>query len=332
MRVNVFRLTAFALCLLFARGAAAQGPAAAVADDGWPNGITEPWRFDSHRYTPAQAAAARAVWERVGDAGGGDAWAGDYLIHMDVRAHYLRWSPKGFVTFNVNTCMANVDSLGYSETVYDSPGEVVVDFAGGPRTYVKVKWGERRYLVLKDEVGAFCDYVAGLGAYNGPSNTGYSDFFVHGEDGAKPTALLPTVPPEYQGHVRKPIDARVVRVGRAYVEVNPEDEWHDELVTPVRISAGSDRGLRRGMTLHALDSDEYDERVELTRVGRDYALGIVVRAVRKRPGVRMGEWDDGKDEPRAPVAVGWRLTTGQHTWLQHRDEVWAAAEAAKEAN
>lgn len=330
MRANAFRLTAFALCLLFARAAAAQEEPAAVPDHGWPNGITEPWRFDSHRYTPEQAAAARAVWERVGVVS--DAWAGDYVIHMDVRANYLRWSPKGFVSFYVNTCTANVDSLQYAETVSDSPGEVVVDFAGGPRTYVKVKWGEQRYLVEKDAVASFCDYVAGLGEYNAPSGAGYVHFFIHSEDGEKPTALLPTVPPEYQEHVRKPIDARVVRVGKPYVEANPEDETYDDLVTPVRISAGSDRGLRRGMTLHALDSDDYGERVELTRVGRDYALGIFVRTVRKRPGVKTSEWDDGKDEPRAPVAVGWRLTTGQHRWRQHRDEVWAAAEAAGETN
>ncbi|HEX7314252.1 MAG TPA: hypothetical protein VF297_10035 [Pyrinomonadaceae bacterium] len=328
MRVNAFRLTVFALCLLFALAAAAQEPAA-VVDDRWQNGVTEAWWFNSHRYTPEQAAAARAVWERIGDAGG-DAWAGDYIINMDTRAHYLRWSPKGLVSFNVNTCTANVDSLDYAETVSESPGEVVVDSATHPRTYVKVKWGERRYLVDQHAVGAFCDYVAGLGEYNAPNNSGEVEFLMHGEDGAKPTAPLPTVPPEYQEHVRKPINARVVRVGKAYVEVNPEDEWYDDLVTPIRVSAGSDRGLRRGMKLHALDSDDYDERVELTRVGRDYALGIVVRAVRKRPGVKMGEWDDGNDEPGTPVAVGWRLTTSLHKRLLHREELMRDAEEAEQ--
>lgn len=327
MRVNAFRLTAFALYLLFAGAAAAQEPqAAVVADDRWQNGVTEPWWFNSHRYTPEQAAAARAVWERVGAVR--DAWAGDYVISMETRAHYLRWSPKGFVSFNVNTCMANVDSLAYAETVSDSPDEVmVVDSEGRARIYVKVKWGEQRYLVEKYEVASFCDYVAGLGAYNAPSNAGFVEFFIHSEDGEKPTALRPTVPPEYQEHVRGPIDARVTRVGKAYVEANTENEWYDDLVTPVRISAGSDRGLRRGMTLHALDSDDYDERVELTRVGRDYALGIFVRAVRKHPGVKMGEWDDGKDEQPAPIAVGWRLTTSLHKRKLHAQAAMAAAEA-----
>ena len=163
MRANAFRLTAFALCLLFARAAAAQETA--VVDDRWHNGVTEPWWFNSSRYTAEQAAAARALWERIGG-GGDDGWAGDYAIDMSVRAHFVRWSPKGFVFFNVNACMANVDDLYYSETVSDSPDKFVADLPRGARTYVKVKWGEQRYLVEEYAVAGFCDYVAGLGYYN----------------------------------------------------------------------------------------------------------------------------------------------------------------------
>ena len=152
-------------------------------------------------------------------------------------------------------------------------------------------------------------------------------FESHRNDGDKPTALVPTVPPEYRQHVRRPVDARVTRVGKAYVEVDPEDDSWDELVTPVRINAGSDRGLKRGMTLHALDSDDQDERVELTRVGANYALGIIVRSVRKRPIVKMYEGDDGKDEPREPIAVGWRLTTSLYKWTLRNEARHAAREA-----
>ncbi len=334
MRANAFRLTAFALCLLFARAAAAQEPAA-VVDDRWQNGFTEPWWFESNRYTAEQAAAARALWERTGDGDGGDGWAGVYLIDTSVRAHVLRVSPKGFVFFNVNTCMANVDDLDYGEVVADTPAyfEVVSKHRAGtpePRKYVKVKWGGQRYLVEEYAVASFCDYVAGLGPYNQPRGVEEErEFLSHHEDGGKPTALLPTVPPEYRQYVRRPIDARVTRVGKAYVEVVPDNEWWDELVTPVRINAGSDQGLRRGMTLNALDSEHFNEQVEVTRVGRDYAHGIVVRRTRKRPGVKVNEWDDGKDEPDKPVAVGWRLTTSLHRWLQRADELRAAEEAGR---
>ena len=322
MRAFAARFAAVALCLLVAHGSAP----AQVDDDGrWVNGITEPLWFESNRYTAEQAAAARALWERIGEAD--DAWAGDYLISMDTRAHFLRWSSKGFVFFNVNTCMAKVDDLDSGEVVSDTPSHVEVAAKHGQRKYVKVKWGEQRYLIEEHAVGAFCDYVAGLGDYNQPSNQGEYEFLWHRGDGGKLTALVPTVPPEYRQHVRKPVDARVTHVGKPYVEVNPENESWDELVTPVRINAGSDRGLKRGMTLHALDSDEYDEYVELTRVGANYALGIVVRSVRKRPGVKLNEWDDGKDEPREPIAVGWRLTTSLYKWTLRNEARHAAGEA-----
>jgi hypothetical protein len=325
MRTFAARFAAAAMCLLFAHAAVL---AQVGGDDRWVNGITEPWWFESNRYTAEQAAAARTLWERIGETEG-DGWAGDYAVNMEVRAHFLRWSPKGFVFFNVNTCMSNVDEVSYGEAVTDSSFYFDVDTPRGSQRYVKVKWGEQRYLIEKDEVSAFCDYVAGFGEYNGPNLLGNAQFLSRLGDGERPTALLPTVPPEYKQYVRKPVDARLTRVGKAYVEVNPENEWWDELVTPVRLDAGSDQGLKRGMTLHALDSDEYDERVELTRVGRNYAHGIIIRNVRKRPGVKLTEWDDGKDEPRAPIAVGWRLTTSLYRWTLRNEARPSAEEAAQ---
>jgi len=325
MRAFAARFAAASLlCLLCAHAAA---HARQVGEDGaWANGVGEPWRFESHRYTAEQAAAARSLWERIGEADD-DGWAGDYEVDMSVRSHFLRWSPKGFVFFNVNTCTANVDDLNYGEAVADAASHFEAASMRGARKFVKVKWGERRYLIEDAHVGGFCDYVAGLGSYNGPGAQGGADFLGRRGDGERLTALLPSVPPEYRQYVRRPVDARVTRVGRSYVEVGTENEWWDELVTPVRVDAGSDRGLRRGMSLHALDSDEFGERVELTRVGTNYSLGILVRSVRKRPGVKLDRWDDGRDDAPRPVAVGWRLTTSEHRQVLRSGARHAAWEA-----
>lgn len=326
------------LCLLFAAGARAQ----TIEDGRWQSGVGEPWSFDSKHYAEEQAAAARDLWERIGanKDEGRDSFAGDYLIDMSVRLHALRWSAGvGFVFFNVNTCMAMVDVLDYGEVVSDTPEHVV--FAsklrpGAPdkRKYVKVRWGARRYLIDEHAVAHFCDYVAGVGVYNGREAVAEfgEDFLSHSADGDQPTAVLPTVPAEYRELVRRPIDAAITKVGKLYVEVNPEDEWWDESVTPVTVNAGSNHGLKRGMKIHILDSDEYDESVEVTRVGKTSARGIVVRTVRKRPGVKVNEWDDGKDLPVQPVAVGWRLTTGlhrRHLRLDDRRAAWEAMQDKK---
>lgn len=322
------RIVALAACLLLPAAAAR----AQTDEHGrWENGFTEAWWFKSDRYTAEQAEAARAQWQRIGEAQ--DSWAGDYLIDMSVRAHVFRWSPGGgFVFFNVNTCMSNVDNIDFGEVIADTPSHVELASKLRPDSpnngkFVKVSWGARRYLIEEHQVGNFCDYVAGLGPYNGGVGEAETNFLAHRADGEKPTALLPTVPPEYQELVRRPIDATITRVGRSYVEVDPEKEWHNDLVTPVRISAGSDQGLRRGMSLNVLDSDEFNENVEVTRVFATSARGIIVRWVRKRPGVKLNEWDDGKDNPDQPITVGWRLTTSLHKQLLRADARSAAWEA-----
>lgn len=329
MRHTTARLV-IAAALLVAAAHAARAQADERAQ--WANGLTEPLTFESHRYTAEQASAARARWEQIGGAARGAAWAGDYTLDMSVRLHALRWSDKGYVFFNVNSCMANVDDFDYGDVIADTPAHIVVvsrrDSGGrGERKYVKIKWGEQRYLVEDHAVRGFCDYVAGLDSYNGMAVE--AAFLMHAEDSERPTALLPTVPAEYAEHVRRPIDAKVTRVGRAYVEVNTENEWWDDLVTPVSLNAGSDHGLRRGMRLHALDSDEYNESVEITRTWRTRAEGIVVRTVRKRPGVPVNQWDDGRDATRRPISVGWRLTTSTHRRHLHQDELHAASEAGR---
>jgi hypothetical protein len=334
MRRFGLHFTILGLWLLVSSVAAAQE--ARVDENGrWMSGVGEPWWFGSNNYTAEQAAEARGKWQQIEAerAAGHDDGAGDYGLDMSVRLHVLRWSPGGgFVFFNVNTCMANVDTLDYGEVVADTPSfiEIVsrrLDGAGNKRKFVKVRWGEQRYLIEEDAVSAFCDHVAGLDAHGGGGAVFENNFLLHTDDAERPTAILPTVPPEYRKFVRRPIDAVITKVGKSYTEVDPENEWWNESITPVTINAGSNRGVRRGMKIPVLDSDEFNESVEITRVGLEDARGIIVRSVRKRPGVKLNEWDDGTDAPRQPVSAGWRLTTSPHKQslrLGDRTAAWEA--------
>ncbi|HZG54439.1 MAG TPA: hypothetical protein VEZ40_20225 [Pyrinomonadaceae bacterium] len=328
MRRFAIPLTILGLCLLISSAAAQE---AGLDERGrWMNGVGEPWGFDSNRYTAEQAAEARNRWQRIEAERGAATDAGDYQLDMSVRLHAFRWSPGGgFVFFSVNTCMANVDDLDYGDVVADSPSHIEIvsrrlPGARNKRKLVKVKWGEQRYLIEEESVPDFCDYVAGLDAHRSDVIFGDS-FLLHSEDEQRPTAVLPTVPTEYRKFVRRPIDAVITKVGKSYTEIDPENEWWNESVTPVTINAGSDRGVRRGMKIPILDSDEFNESVEITRVGIESARGIIVRSVRKRPGVKLNEWDDGTDAPRQPVSVGWRLTTSLHKQslrLNERTAAW----------
>lgn len=331
MRRFVVQFTILCLWLL-ASAAALVAQEQTDIQGRWMNGVGEPWGFDSNRYTPEQAAEARSRWQQIDAASGAGNEAGDYQLDMSVRLHVLRWSAGGgFVFFYVNTCMANVDDLDYGEVVSDTPSYIEIvskrlPGAANKRKLVKVKWGEQRYLVEEDAVADFCDYVAGLGAHDGGAI--FEDaFLLHRDDAERPTDVLPTVPSEYRKFVRRPIEAVITKVGKSYTEIDPENEWWNDFVTPVTINAGSNRGVRRGMKIPILDSDEFGESVEVTRVGVESARGIIVRNVRKRPGVKLNEWDDGKDAPQQPVSVGWRLTTSPHKQSLRRGDRHAAWEA-----
>lgn len=78
------------------------------------------------------------------------------------------------------------------------------------------------------------------------------------------------------------------------------------------------------MKLHILDSDEYNEVVEITRVSETSAKGIVVQTINKQ--VAEKNIETKTDSPQ-PILVGWKLTTSEHKKLvrfEDRTAVWEA--------
>jgi hypothetical protein len=65
------------------------------------------------------------------------------------------------------------------------------------------------------------------------------------------------------------------------------------------------------MTFHIRGS-EAGETVKVTLVGKHSSEGIIVRYVRKRPGLKLNEWDDGIDDPDPVISIGWKLSTSPH--------------------
>lgn len=315
------KLTATAFCLgLFVVAAHAQD----YQSERWENGIVEAWVFNSDRYTQADAAATRERWQTLENTAqaSSDAWAGDYQIGEvnDVRMRALRWSPEGgFALFNVNACAANVDEVGYGE-VTSTTDYITLSFAqkaksSTPRVrkFVKAKWGEQRYLVEEKDVADFCNQISGYGVFDG-------SYFLHNDDRDKSLAEMPTVPLQYQKFVRKPIDAVITKVENSYTKVGQDEEWSNEVITPVVINAGTTSGVKRGMTLHVLGSGLMNEQVEIKRAYRSTSRGVIVRTVRKQPGIKLNEWDDGYDTPQPPISVGMKLTTGLYKQLQDYEE------------
>lgn len=176
--------------------------------------------------------------------------------------------------------------------------------------------GEQRHLIEEKDVKDFCNEIAGVG----DNLYGEIPAFLHNEDRDKPIAELPTVPLEYQKFVRKPIDATVIKVGNSFIKSGEEHSSWNELITPVTINAGSAKGIRRDMTLHVLGSGLMNEQVIIKHTYRSTSRGVIVRSIRKQPGVKLNEQDNGYDDPEPPISVGMQLTTGFYKRSQDYDE------------
>ena len=130
----------------------------------------------------------------------------------------------------------------------------------GP-TYLKVRWGRRRYLVPVRNVLAFVNAVNSGSMPGGESVYSYGSFLREGDD-ALPVEGLPELPEPYRRFLRaQPVSAKVTetgfRKGRLF--------WVASKVllpieTPCRIDVtldgGSAAGLFVGMELHSRDTEE----------------------------------------------------------------------------
>jgi hypothetical protein len=305
----------------------------------WVNGISEPWMFPES--IPKQdIAVAQRRWLAIeaGTKTSSEAeWEGNYFIGGDTHGSYLRWSQReGFVLMNIDKCAAQVMGFSYGRVVF-APGliQLVPERAitGRPNhshatkpifRFLPVTWRGNRYLVPENQIADFGDYVAGLGKYNDWAGNYIErvEFFAKFErevvaivDGpahpssAKKRAFqidLPKVPPGFERFMKQPIDVAVVRVGLTRVKHSIENEWWDDLVIPLTLSAGRLDRVRRKMKFRMADSDEV---IIVTNVGIRSSQAILVRNTRKKPCVKFSKDDDCGDWEYPPIVVGLRAST-----------------------
>jgi hypothetical protein len=245
-----------------------------------------------------------------------DEWAGEYGANGgEVGFTVMRWAPQaGFVLVDVYTCLPSVRRLNYGGVVA-KPHWVEMTPAvamhapwtrGAATRFLRVTWGEWLYLVPEEKIGDFCDYVAGLGRFNGDDMYDAEGlYFVKRGEHPDPADEVPVVPPGYERFVKRPVDATVVAVGRPRARKGSDPEWR-ELLIPVTIDAGRLDGVAEDMNFYAID-DERGATVAVTQVGPHTSQGVVVRYAPKSP-----KPEDGPGYE--PVEVGWRLSTSAHKY------------------
>jgi hypothetical protein len=296
-----------------------------------------PWLLPAET-SREEAAALRsrmaAINEELKAAAG--ARAGAYFSGGEMRQHFLRWSPgAGFVYLHVYEHFAVLDfshggvTVEPAEVVFNVERELRGKTAQGtrsvtPRRWVAARWKGGDYMIPAERFADFGNYVGGVGQYNdfnGPCCE-FAPFLVGGRgpaggDGSE----LPAVPKEYERFIKRPIEATVNFVGRKRVvrDYSSEGELYQQYyekasLTPVRIDAGRNRGVRRGLLFRLLVADGHQgQYLKVTRVGPSSSEGVVVRRVDDDGRETYYDSGPGGGEPSErefrPVAVGVRVTT-----------------------
>jgi hypothetical protein len=296
----------------------------------WENGVSEAWWFDDSLSKP-EIEIVKARWRAIQNefSHSNDGFAGEYFEGGETHGTYFRWAPKnGFVRVDVDKCAARVMGFSYGDALPDRPFLTLVTKGSGSsqgahshhkpamNRFALVTWRSIPYLMVEQDIQAFCEYVAGLGKFNTGLH-GHFDLwpfpFYTGRGTETGTAdELPIVPAGYEHLVRRSIDASISAVGARTVRkfrVDYDDAPHYESRIHVTIDAGRNQGVRLGMKFVVLDSTEDDELV-ITSVGMKRSTGVMVRFVEETPQTHFSQW---KDYDRySPVKAGWKVSTSIH--------------------
>lgn len=243
-----------------------------------------------------------------------DEWTGDYLTDdINLSASALRWSPKeGFVYVGFYTCIPELRFLNYgsvkvSEKSILMNSEIGKNFYWGNK-FLRVKWGERHYLISEGQIADFYNLVAGYGwKENGESS---EHFLLKKGDKDKRVTGMPVFPRGYEKFVRKPIEGKITEIIRREVNSKKYDNGNISYKsrTFVEINVGKIQGLRRDLYLYLIDSED-DEVIEIKRIGRNSSIGVIERTLddNKRETYTDYKINQVKDYPI--ITVGLKFST-----------------------
>lgn len=222
-----------------------------------------------------------------------DEWEGIYSVGYEETVGFsqFRWnSDIGFINFHLYTCLPELRHIGYGKVV-NAPDfiQLIPEFVNNSRRkpvasrYIKVKWGENRYLVEEDSLLAFSEKAVGIFVEpKDPSNENYqkwANFWVMG-DFDKSLIGLPEFPGNYKRFQRLPIEAKIIMLGKRVIEqekVIGNTYYNGETAFyTVTIDAGQNEGVKLGMKF---DIPKIEDELFITEVYPTTATGLVIRSI-----------------------------------------------------
>ncbi len=268
--------------------ASLSAPAQISDDERWATGEYEAWFLSYQRYSKTDAVEAQKKWKHIQaetEQSPANEWAGNYALVCDmceVSLNVLRWSKEaGFVEVYVYTCLPELRGLNLGSLI-ETPAmlQFIPEYPTGsgrkqqPVTnYLKVKWGERHYLIAENKIAEFCDLIAGVNVSDENQKTMVKGVYLKSSDAEKPIEGLPVLPEGYEQFLKQPIDAKITGIGKSYVAFETEYGCWKREVIPVTLNAGSKSGVKVGMTFNSSD-ESVPGQFEITSVGKNSSRAV----------------------------------------------------------
>lgn len=247
----------------------------------------------------AEAEILKSRWDTIGEElkTTEHSLAGTY-VKPGYRGWYLRWSPKmGFVyIFHYE----DIDVIDYS---YGKAWVNGQDVSFIPEREFKIELSDKtlltpkswvalgEYLVPKNQIKDFADYLAGLGEYNN-WECECAAFFVKPYSGNAPPLIIPS---QYKRLFRPSIEGEIIAVGNSKVMKRPNAVL--EITIPVRVNIGRKHGVIKGLSLRFRSDDSRS--VVITKVNENFSLGTVADY----------DFEEGRGKPFPPIQTGTKVTS-----------------------
>lgn len=281
-------------------------------DENWLGEQGYPQSFLYHNfktYSKADVIKAKQKLSLIKQSPTADEWEGYYQQYGELSQIGLIWnSNAGFIHYYIYTCSIELRGLGFGN-VTNSADLLTLNYekrknekAKVAQTLVKVKIGERHYLVPEDKLKDFCQLAVGRlfgeKEYNASINYWWK---VSNEN--KNWEGLPILPDNYSKFVVKPVEAKIIKVGKATIENRKTDEDKIEsgdVYHFITVDAGKNQNLKNGMNLYI---PELDETAIVEKVFLKSSVAIIYRDFYKTRTERC--WDENhKIKPCPKINAG----------------------------
>lgn len=235
-------------------------------DDNWLGEMGYPTERLTHIYpnkiyTKEDVSKAKAKFSLIKNSTLNDEWEGFYRRWEDLSQIGLIWQKEsGFVQYYIYTCAIELRGVWFGNTIttsdkvklnyekplhYFYPKKKVIN----QENLIKVKIGEKLFLVPENRLREFCEYVAGLRQYFESEIQG--SYWWKVSNTQEESNELPTLPQKYSHFLVQPVKGQIIKVGKRTIQRSKN--WEGKIEVD---------GIRYSITLNVGSRDKVRENVE----------------------------------------------------------------------